>query len=88
MNDFPRWLVDDTAELGDARIFVAHLHRPRFVGELMPDDEAEIAGVTIAAPLGQTLCRIDWIDDPVFDAEELCRSLAAAIEHHDSIRST
>jgi len=85
-SQFPRWLIDDTSGITDARVFVAHMMPPRFVGELMPDDEADIAGVTLAAPLGQTVCRITWFDDPVFDPEELIASLADAIHHHDAVR--
>lgn len=85
---FPRWLIDDTTGIADARVFVAHLNEPRFVGELLPDEEAELGGVTIAAPLGQTLCRIKWFDPPRFDASELCESLAAALRRHDAVRSS
>ena len=83
---FPRWLIDDTAGISDARVFVAHLATPRFVGELLPEDEAPIDGITLTAPNGQTLCRIEWTDDPVFDADELCRSLADALAHHEAVR--
>lgn len=87
MNDpFPRWLIDDTAGIADARVFVVHLCEPRFVGELLPDDEAPPDGVTLAAPLGQTPCRIKWLDPPRFDASELCGSLACALRHHDTAR--
>ena len=83
---FPRWLIDDTAGIGDARVFVAHMRTPRFVGELLPDAEADPSGVTFAAPLGQTLCRIIWFDETRFDAAEICESLAAAIRRHDVVR--
>lgn len=83
---FPRWLIDDTTGISDGRVFVAHMQAPRFVGELLPDDEATIDGITLAAPLGQTLCNLVWFDEPRFDADELCRSLAVAIQHHDAIR--
>lgn len=83
---FPRWMIDDTSGIADARVFVAHMQSPRFVGELLPDDEAPIDGITISAPLGQTVCRICWFDSPVFDASELSASLKRAIEHHDNSR--
>lgn len=85
-HDFPRWLIDDTSGIGDARVFVTHLREPRFVGELLPDDEADPHGITLAAPLGQTLCHIIWFDEPRFDVNELCESLAAALRHHDAVR--
>lgn len=40
-HDFPRWLIDDTSGIADARVFVAHMRTPRFVGELLPDAEAD-----------------------------------------------
>ena len=83
---FPRWLIDDTTGIANGRIFVAHLALPRFVGELLPDEEAPIDGVTFSAPCSQSLCRIYWIDEPVFDAGEIAESLARAINHHDSVR--
>lgn len=86
MTQHPRWLIDDTAGVSDGRIFVAHMIAPRFVGELLPDDEADIHGITLAAPMGQTVCRIVWFDEPVFDSEELLSSMAKAIRHHDHTR--
>lgn len=86
MKQYPRWLIDDTTGITDARVFVAHMQRPRFIGELMPDDEADISGITLEAPFHQTVCRIEWFDDPVFDADELCRSMAEAIRHNDAVR--
>lgn len=83
---FPRWLIDDTTGVADARVFVAHMAVPRFVGELLPEEEAPLDGVTIAAPLGQVLCRIEWFDPPEFDANELAQSLSRAIDHWDQIR--
>lgn len=83
---FPRWLIDDTAVVGDARVFIAHTVKPRFVGELLPVDEGPIDGITFSAPMGQVVCNIDWHDDPVFDSQELLRSMAKAIIHHFSVR--
>lgn len=84
----PRWLIDDTADLGAARVFVAHTQRPRFFGELFPGDEAPLAGVSIAAPQGESVGAIHWIDEPIFDADELCRSLAEAIANHYASRGS
>lgn len=87
---YPRWLIDDTSGFSDARVFIVHLAAPRFVGELVPDDEAQaeiLGGITIAAPYHQSIVRIEWIDEPVFDAQELCESLARAVRHHDAVRS-
>ncbi len=84
--NFPRWLIDDTTGISSGRVFVAHMAAPRFVGELIPDDEAPIDGITFSAPHGQTLCRIHWYDDPIFDARETTESLSRAMRHHDSVR--
>lgn len=83
---FPRWLIDDTTGISEGRVFVAHLQTPRFVGELLPDAEADLEGFTFSVPGGQSLCKIAWFDEPVFDAGELCRSLAISVEHHDAVR--
>ena len=86
----PEWLIDDTAEIGEARIFCMHTRAPIFVGELLPDDEAPIVGSVFSAPNGQTLCNIEWFDEPSFsgeDASAMCRSLAAALKAHEAIRS-
>lgn len=87
----PRFLIDDTAEIGDARIFVTHTQRPRFVGELFIEDEddglnAPISGVTLSVSDTEVLAAIDWFDDPVFDPGELVTALREAMEHHWSIR--
>ena len=37
----PEWLIDDTAEIGEARVFCTHTRMPMFVGELLPDDELQ-----------------------------------------------
>lgn len=81
-------MIDDTIGIGDGRVFVAHLAAPRFVGELLPDDEASASGITFSAPLGQTVCRIVWFDPPEFDSQELIQSLHKAILHHDSVRGS
>jgi hypothetical protein len=86
----PEWLIDDTAEIGEARVFCTHTRMPMFVGELLPDDEAPIVGSTFAAPHGQTLCNIVWFDQPSFsdeEAQDMCRSLAEAVKTHDAVRS-
>jgi len=87
-HSLPRWLIDDTADITNARVFIFHTQEPRFIGEVLPDDEpgALLGGITISAGHGESLCRIIWIDDPVFDAEELCRSLREALEEHFAIR--
>lgn len=85
-HSLPEWLIDDTANITNARVFVVHTQKPRFIGELMPGDEAEISGLKIVTLKNQVLCRIFWIDDPVFDANELCRSLDQALQQHFSLR--
>lgn len=84
----PRWLIDDTVGLSDARIFIVHTQVPRFIGELLPEDEAGIDGITLAAPFGQVVCGIIWIDDPVFDADELLGSMAEAIRRQEAVRGS
>lgn len=84
-SQFPRFLIDDTTGIVDGRVFVAHMAEPRFVGELMPDDEADIEGITLAAPFGQTVCRITWFDEPRID-DDLLWSLSVAVNHYDSVR--
>ncbi len=87
----PRFLIDDTADLGNARIFIAHTQDPRFIGELFIDDEegesgAPIEGVTLRISDTETLAAIDWIDDPVFDPEELIPALCEALAAHCAVR--
>jgi hypothetical protein len=54
----------------------------------LPEDEAGLDGVQLSGlPYGEILTRIVWLDDPVFDAGDLCRSLAEAIEHHAAARN-
>lgn len=80
-------MIDDTSGITDARVFVAHLAEPRFVGELMPDDEHDPSGLTIACPLGQTLCRIATFGPQSLTiTDELIESLHRAIVHHDAVR--
>ena len=85
----PEWLIDDTADVGEARIFCIHTREPRFIGELLPDDEAPIEGSVFSAPNGQTLCKIEWWDEASFSDEEasaMCRSLAASLKAHEAVR--
>lgn len=83
----PRWLIDDTSDLGNARIFCVHTQTPRLIGELVPEDEAHLEGIQISGlPDGQVLTRIRWMDNPVFDPEDLAGSLARAIDAHGSVR--
>ncbi len=81
----PEWLIDDTTDITDARVYVAHTREPRFFGELVPEDEADPDGITLSA-IGEVICQIHWIDQPVFDAEALCRSLQDALNHHWAVR--
>lgn len=88
----PEWLIDDTADIGEARIFAVHTSAPRLIGELIPDRELgadefreDMTGLTLAAN-GWTLCRIEWLDSPTGDLSTLCRSLTAALDRHDAIR--
>jgi len=86
-HSLPRWLIDDTADVSNARIFALHTHEPRLIGELLPEEEAGLDGIQLSGlPYGEVLTRILWFDDPVFDADDLCRSLAEAIEHHAAVR--
>lgn len=83
----PRWLIDDTSAITEARVHVAHTARPRFFGELLP--RAEVAGgVAIDAPQGQAVVITEWIDEPAGDADwsAIEASLARAIEHHAAVR--
>jgi len=84
----PRWLIDDSAGITNARVFAIHTQEPRLIGELLPEREAGLEGIQLTGlPYGEVLARIVWIDDPVFDADDLCRSLARAIEHHATVRN-
>lgn len=91
--EFPQFLIDDTADLGEARLFVTHTQFPRFIGELFCDDDdgrsdAPIGGVTLAVTNTEILAAIDWIDPPDFDPEELIPALRAALARHWAIRET
>ena len=89
MKQHPVWLIDDTSGISDARVFIAHLAEPRFVGELMPDDEHDPSGLTIACPLGQTLCRIVAMGpQPLTVTDGMIDSLHRAILHHDTVRGS
>ena len=53
----PKFLIGDSA---DARTFIVHLHRPRFLAQ-------------IAEPSGEEITVVDWYDDPPADATLLAR---------------
>jgi hypothetical protein len=83
----PRWLIDDTADISNARVFAVHTQEPRLIGELLPEDEGGLDAIQLSGlPYGEILTRIVWFDDPVFEADDLCRSLAEAIERHAAVR--
>ncbi|MGV3605221.1 MAG: hypothetical protein ACO1RA_02355 [Planctomycetaceae bacterium] len=86
---FPRWLIDDTAAIADACIFVFHTRWPRFLCELIPNDEltAEDLRLSIAAPHEQSLARIQWIDNAKgADLAEIAKAFQRAYHHHESVR--
>jgi hypothetical protein len=94
MYDRPEWLIDDTAQIGEARIFAVHTASPRFIGEVIPDRELgtdefreDLVGITFGVH-GWTLCRIEWIDPPNVDTNAICRSLAEAMDRHDAVRQS
>lgn len=94
MHDLPEWLIDDTADIGEARIFAVHTSAPRLIGELIPDSELnaeefreDMTGLTLTVS-GWTLCRVKWIDSPTGDLDAMSRSLAVAMDRHDAIRGT
>jgi hypothetical protein len=88
-NSLPRFLIDDTTDIGEARVFVTHTQKPRFIGEIMPEEEGEIAGVTLSGLSGEeVVCRILWLDPPKFDPNELMPALRAALERHWAIRGS
>ena len=67
---YPKWLIGDSA---DDRVFVIHLHWPRFVGEVLED--------------GSTAARIEplFIDEPDgMSAPELARLMRQAGEFYQS----
>lgn len=84
----PRFLIDDTAGLGDAQVFVMHTQTPRFIGELVPEDEASVIGqIELSGlPYHEVLTNIHWIDEPSFDPDELIPAMAEAIEIHATNR--
>lgn len=87
VRDIPRWLIDDTSDVGEARIFAVHTWKPRLIGELLPEAEAGLEGLQLSGlPFDQVLTRILWLDPPIFDADDLCRSLAEAIDRHAAAR--
>ena len=89
-HDHPQWIIDDTAGITDARVFVVHTTHPRCIGEAMPDDEHDPSGTTFSLPTGETLCKITWIDHvaglPDAWWQSFIESLHAAWEHHWAVR--
>lgn len=82
--DFPRWLIDDTAAPG--RVFCIHTQYPQLIGELLPDDDVPNDGDTLDAGDGNTLCKIEWLDEVIFEANDMCRSLQEALDAHRVVR--
>ncbi len=87
--DLPRWLIDDTAGIGDARIFVIHTQEPRFVAEHFPDGEADVSNFVISVADGD-LVVLQWLGEPPdpreIDATELIKSFNAAMDLHAAVR--
>lgn len=50
----PEWIIGDSSD----RMFVIHLHRPRFIAEVDEDDNIEV---------------VEWWDTPEADAAALAR---------------
>lgn len=93
MPEMPRFLIDDTAGISDARVLVTHTRMPRFVGELFTANEDGVfdapfmlGGLTISLSCTEVVAIFDWIDPPVFDPNELIPALRAALEAHWSVR--
>lgn len=83
----PRWLIDDTSDVSNARIFCMHTQSPMFIGELLPEEEAELSGLEIVGlPAGQVLTHITFLHKPCPLPDDLARSLTQAIQQHDAVR--
>jgi hypothetical protein len=91
----PRWLIDDTAEIERTRVFIFHTQEPKFVGEVVPAEKADLDGIKLTLPGGKVVSRIAWYDNPSIEmicghdeeqAAELAHSLAEALKHHNAAR--
>lgn len=84
MDELERFIIGQ-GESG--RLYLTHTREPRFVGELLDEEDHAIAegGVTMSLPAsGELLARIMWIDDPAgCDLHRLRREIEDAIEEID-----
>jgi hypothetical protein len=87
MEPLPRVLIDDTAAIGEARVFVIHLPFPRIVGELIYEGENALLETQVLA-LNDTLALQIHHAEPATAAQlaETIPDILAAIQHHDDIR--
>ncbi len=90
----PRFIIDDTAEPGDARVFIMHTISPRFVAELIPANESFIGvgtNVSFSLASGDSCCVLEFYDEPALsdaEASELCHAIDAVLSHHFAIRDS
>jgi hypothetical protein len=84
----PRWIIDDTSKIEEARVYVAHTHSPRFFAEILPPDDEDLNVGFIGMQLsnGEWLSYIQWIDEPCVNVVEMIQSLEEALAHHWTIR--
>jgi hypothetical protein len=77
----PEWLIDKHSAVG--RTFVAHTREPRFFAEVVAtaalcDDDLRAFRLDLAG--GLSLCRVVWIEVPLFKPKELIPSLRQALD--------
>ncbi len=79
--ELPRWIIDDTTRPG--HILVTHTQKPRLTGELLLPDETPEEGISLPAPGGRFLAKIDWLDGPsCWEEQDLYDSLKTALKRH------
>lgn len=72
----PKWLIGETEE---EREYIIHLESPRFIAEILEDEEL-VSGVAYITLGGDQLCHLTWLDLPPKEPEAERNWLTRAAE--------
>lgn len=65
----PRWLIDDTTGRSEDATYMAHLHQPRFAGQILWETEVAEGETSIYLFDGLVIGHIEWFDTPAIERD-------------------
>jgi len=76
------WLWAD--DVGGLHSYIMHTRQPRFIAELVEDDEALNPPFEYETRRGETLCNFVWLDEPPEDLTQLLGEVEEFLADYDA----